>query len=155
MVETVKGADFVLLVTEPTPFGLNDLKLAVEMLRIMSLHFAVVVNRSREGATAIHAYCAGEGIDIIAEIPDDRRIAESYSRGELIVEAVPGMDAMFSDIYERLLQAAALAQAFWSCGESRLRAWVRCSQNRGYFQANTGCSRSATRVSRPANTSRN
>jgi MinD superfamily P-loop ATPase len=85
-VAAVAGSDFVVLVTEPTPFGLNDLALAVEMVRALGLRFAVVVNRADESDRRVHEYCAAEGIEILAEIPDDRRIAESSARGRLLVE---------------------------------------------------------------------
>lgn len=88
VVAALKGVDFVLLVTEPTPFGLNDLKLAVELVRQMQLPFAVVINRDGIGNDETQTYCAAEGIDIIARLPDDRRIAQAYSSGQMIVDAV-------------------------------------------------------------------
>lgn len=89
VIATVRGADFVLLVTEPTPFGLNDLRLAVDMLRELSLPFGVVVNRMGAGDDRVHGFCREEDIPILLELPDDRRIAEAYSRGELVVDALP------------------------------------------------------------------
>ena len=86
VIEAVKGADLVVLVTEPTPFGLNDLGLAVEMTRVLELPSAVVINRSDIGDGRVTEYCAAEGIDILLEIPDDRRIAVAYSRGRAIFE---------------------------------------------------------------------
>ena len=88
VVAALKGVDFVLLVTEPTPFGLNDLKLAVELMRDMHLPFAVVINRDGIGNDETQVYCDAEGIDIIARLPDDRRIAQAYSSGRMIVDAV-------------------------------------------------------------------
>lgn len=82
VIESVKGCDFLLLVTEPTPFGLNDLGLAVGMARALSLPFGVAINRAGDTDSLIQAYCATEGIDIIARIPNDRGIAEACSRGE-------------------------------------------------------------------------
>ena len=99
VIESVRGCDFVLLVTEPTPFGLNDLKLAVEMVRELKLPFGVLINRADLGDRETHLYCQRNGIDILAEIPDDRRIAEAYSRGEMICEALPG----YSRTFERIL----------------------------------------------------
>lgn len=95
VIESVKDSDFVILVTEPTPFGLNDLKLAVEMVRALKLPFGVVVNRADLGDRQTRSYCETNRIRILAEIPDDRQIAEAYSRGEMACEAIPEYGAMF------------------------------------------------------------
>ncbi len=100
VIEAIKGADFCLLVTEPTPFGLNDLKLAVGMVRKLNLPFAVIVNRSNLGDEQVYQYCDKESIEIILEIPDDRRIAEAYSTGSMIVEALPEYRNDFLRLYE-------------------------------------------------------
>lgn len=100
VVTTVKDADCVVLVTEPTPFGLHDLELAVEMIRELGIAVGVVVNRAGIGDDRVHAFCAEQGIPVLLEIPDDRRIAEAYSRGELIVDALPE----YRVSYERLLE---------------------------------------------------
>jgi MinD superfamily P-loop ATPase len=84
MVAAIRTADFVVLVTEPTPFGLHDLKLAVETVRVLALRHGVVVNRMGIGDNRVHAYCAAESVPLLAEVADDRSIAELYSRGELI-----------------------------------------------------------------------
>ena len=89
VIEAVKDVDFVLLVTEPTPFGLNDLKLAVETVRGLNKPFAVVINREGLGNADVRSYCEAEKIDIIAAIPNRREIAEMYSRGELLYQALP------------------------------------------------------------------
>ena len=82
VVETMRGADFVLLVTEPTPFGLHDLRLAVEVARDeLGLPVGVVINRDGVGDAGVDDYCAAEGIPILMRIPLDRRIAEAYSEG--------------------------------------------------------------------------
>ena len=88
-VATLRGADFVVLVTEPTPFGLHDLTLAVDTVRALDLRFGVVINRVGVGDDRVQRYCAAEDIPILLEIPDDRRVAEAYSRGKLIVDALP------------------------------------------------------------------
>ena len=103
-VATLRGADFVLLVTEPTPFGLHDLKLAVDTVRELQLPFGVVINRVGIGDDRVQRYCAEENIPVLLELPDDRRIAEAYSRGELIITTLPEYRAHF----ERLWQAIAL-----------------------------------------------
>jgi MinD superfamily P-loop ATPase len=102
VIEAVKGADFVLLVTEPTSFGLNDLKLAVGMVRELKLPFAVIVNRSDAGDGRVHQYCDRDDIEIVLEIPDDRRIAEAYSVGKMIVDVLPEYGKDFTGLYERV-----------------------------------------------------
>jgi MinD superfamily P-loop ATPase len=88
-IEGIRGSDLVLLVTEPTPFGLNDLKLAVEMVRALKLPLAVVLNRCDIGDDQVRRYCDSQRIAILAEITDDRAVAEAYSRGQLACEFVP------------------------------------------------------------------
>lgn len=82
-VETLRGADFAVLVTEPTPFGLHDLRLAVETARHLGIPCGVVINRAGIGDSRVVDYCAAEGVPILLQIPDDRRIAEACSRGEV------------------------------------------------------------------------
>lgn len=102
VIQSVRGVDYVLLVTEPTPFGLNDLKLAVEMLRVMKLPFGVVVNRADMGDNAVFDYCGSQSINVLLRIPDDRRIAEAYSRGQLAVEALPEYAVMFESLLKEV-----------------------------------------------------
>jgi MinD superfamily P-loop ATPase len=82
-VETLRGADFAVLVTEPTPFGLHDLKLAVQTAQEMDIPCGVVVNRAGIGDSGVNDYCVAEKIPILLEIPDNRLIAEACSRGEV------------------------------------------------------------------------
>lgn len=89
VVESVRETDFVLLVTEPTPFGLNDLTLAVEMVRALEGPFAVALNRCNAGDEGVRSYCEREGIGVLLSIPDDRRIAEGYARGDIDLLAFP------------------------------------------------------------------
>ena len=84
VMEAVKDADIVLLVTEPTPFGLHDLTLAVETMRELNKHFGVVINRYGIGNDDVLDYCKTEKVPVLAKIPNDRKIAELYSRGKLI-----------------------------------------------------------------------
>jgi len=84
VIEAISGTDFVILVTEPTPFGLNDLELAVGMVREIGLPYAVVINCSDIGDSRTEEYCHREEIDILMKIPYDRQVAEAYSRGEMI-----------------------------------------------------------------------
>lgn len=104
VIEAVKGVDFVLLVTEPTPFGLNDLKLAVGMVRELKIPFAVVINQSDLGDDQVQQYCDGESIQIILEIPNDRRIAEAYSVGKMIIDVLPEYKKDFAGLYESVSQ---------------------------------------------------
>jgi MinD superfamily P-loop ATPase len=99
VIESVRGSDFVLLVTEPTPFGLNDLKLAVEMVRSLRLPLGVVINRADTGDRYTLEYCETHQIPIFAEIPDDRRMAEAYSCGDL----ASSVSAEYQAIFKRLL----------------------------------------------------
>jgi MinD superfamily P-loop ATPase len=108
VIESVRGADLVLLVTEPTPFGLNDLKLAVEMIRAMKLPLGVVVNRAGSGDNRTREYCRREDIDILSEIPDDRRVAEAYSRGLLAAQAVPEFRTAIGPLLARFCGDGAL-----------------------------------------------
>ena len=104
VITTIKGADVVVLITEPTPFGLHDLKLAVDVVRELRIPFGVVVNRVGIGDDRVHVFCRQEGIPILLEIPDDRRIAEVYSRGEIIVEAMPEYRVHFKRLWEAVLE---------------------------------------------------
>jgi MinD superfamily P-loop ATPase len=102
VIESVRGADYVLLVTEPTPFGRHDLKLAVEMVRALRLSFGVVINRAGMGDDQTAAYCRASRVEIIEEIPDDRRIAEAYSRGAMVCEALPEYRSLFEELLNRI-----------------------------------------------------
>lgn len=102
VVAAAKGADFVLLVTEPTPFGLHDLTLAVEAMKVLSLPCGLVVNRSDIGDGKVKAYAEKEGVPILMEIPFDRRIAEAYSRGEALVEVMPEWKEKFLGLFRRI-----------------------------------------------------
>ena len=106
VVETMRGADFVLLVTEPTPFGLHDLRLAVQVARDeLGLPVGVVINRDGLGDSGVEKYCAAEGIPVLMRIPLDRRIAEAISEGTPLVEALPEYRPQFETLYERTVAA--------------------------------------------------
>lgn len=106
VIESVRGCDLLLLVTEPTPFGLNDLKLAVEMARALKLKFAVAINRANSGDREVWSYCRNQRIDILAEIPDDRAVAEAYSRGEIAAQSVPHVAESVRRLLETLQPGA-------------------------------------------------
>ncbi len=108
VVESMRGADFVLMVTEPTPFGLHDLRLAVEVARDeLGLPVGVVVNRDGVGDDGVDEYCAAEDIPILMRIPLDRRIAEAYSEGETLVDVLPEYREQFRGLYGWIRQALA------------------------------------------------
>jgi MinD superfamily P-loop ATPase len=111
VIVTIRGADFVMLVTEPTPFGLHDLTLAVDMVRELGIPFGVVVNRMGVGDDRVHAYCSAQNIPVLLEIPDDRRIAEAYSRGELIVDALPEYRGLFEGLLKKVTGASSLEKS--------------------------------------------
>ncbi|MBD3337361.1 MAG: P-loop NTPase [Candidatus Eisenbacteria bacterium] len=98
VIETVRGSDQLILVTEPTPFGLHDLKLSVSMARDIGVRFGVVVNRAGLGDDLVARYCRENGIPLLLEIPEDRRIAEAYSRGAPLIEALPEYGSLFADL---------------------------------------------------------
>jgi MinD superfamily P-loop ATPase len=100
VIEAVKDSDFIILATEPTPFGLNDLKLAVEMVRTLNIPFAVAINRCDVGDNAVWDYCEKEGIEIVLEIPHDRRVARAYSQGEIASEHLPEYADIFTNFAE-------------------------------------------------------
>jgi MinD superfamily P-loop ATPase len=111
VIATLRETDFVVLVTEPTPFGLHDLNLAVDMVRELGISFGVVINRVGIGDNRVHNYCNEQNIPVILEIPDDRRIAEAYSRGELIVEALPEYRGLFLSLIEKTLKSINVEKA--------------------------------------------
>jgi MinD superfamily P-loop ATPase len=102
VVETLRDVDYLVLVAEPTPFGLHDLKLVVEMARVLDVPFGIIVNRAGIGDRALYRYCETENIEILGEIPDDRRVAVAYSRGQLAVDALPEAKTQFADIARTL-----------------------------------------------------
>ncbi|MDD2689922.1 MAG: ATP-binding protein [Candidatus Omnitrophica bacterium] len=99
VITAAKGSDFCVLVTEPTPFGLNDLVLAVEVLRKLQIPFGVVVNRSDIGDGKVEGYCREERIPILMKIPFSKEIAVSYSEGIPIVEKDVSYQDKFINLY--------------------------------------------------------
>ena len=102
VISSVKNTDFVILVTEPTPFGLNDLKLAVGMVKILNIPHGIVINRSDLGDRKVSEYAQEENIPILMEIPFSRQIAETYSQGKLLVEELPDWREKFIHLYEEI-----------------------------------------------------
>jgi len=102
VVESIRGSDFCLLVTEPTPFGLNDLILAVGVLRKLDIPCAVVLNRAGVGDSSVEEYCLKENIPILLTIPLDTQIARHYSRGIPLVEGIPQWRGHFLELFDRV-----------------------------------------------------
>ena len=100
VVEAVKGSDFCLLVTEPTPFGLNDLSLAVEVVRKLDISCGVVINRVGIGGEEVRRYCHREGIPVLLRIPLDRNIAMFYSQGIPLIEGMPRWREEFLRLFQ-------------------------------------------------------
>jgi len=98
VITAVHDSDFVILVTEPTPFGLHDLTLAIETVKQLGIPFGVVINRSDVGDDRVTTYCRREQIPILLEIPDDRRVAEAYSKGIMAIEAIPELFSSFLEL---------------------------------------------------------
>jgi len=107
VIAAVKDCDFGLLVTEPTPFGLNDLKLAVGMYRELELPFGVVINRCDIGDERVWKYCGKKNIPVMQEIPDDRKVAEIYSRGDLVIQHIFDYRKKITQLMERIQKRAA------------------------------------------------
>lgn len=95
VIESIRDCDYIVLVTEPTPFGLNDLQLAVKMVRALSQPFGIVINRAGLDDRPVLDYCQKEQLPILAQLPDDRRVAEAYSRGELACAVLADFKQMF------------------------------------------------------------
>ncbi len=102
VVEAMEDSDFVLLVTEPTLFGLNDLKLTVSLVRELKLPFGIVINKAEEDNDLIDRYAEEEKIPILGRIPFERSIAEDYSKGIPAIYALENGKAIFSDIYKQI-----------------------------------------------------
>jgi len=109
VIASIKGSDFVLLVTEPTPFGLHDLKLAVEAVRVLGIPHGLVINRSDLGDDQVWIYAKQENLPVLMEIPFDRRIAEAYSKGQLIVEVMLEWQEKFVHLYDQIKDIVARA----------------------------------------------
>lgn len=101
-VAAVEGVDYAVVVCEPTPFGVSDMKMVVEMLRSLKIPFGVVVNKGGLGDREIYEYCEGEGIRILEEIPYNREIAELYAHGVLFSQKIEGYGERFSNLYKKI-----------------------------------------------------
>lgn len=104
MISAIKDSDFVILVTEPTPFGLNDLILAVEVVRKLGIGFGVIINRSNIGNNEVSRYCRKENISILMQIPFDIEIAVAYSKGIPLLDALPEYKKDFIFLHEKIIK---------------------------------------------------
>ena len=104
VVESVKGSHFCLLVTEPTPFGLNDLKLAVATMRELDIPYGVVLNRAGNGDETVISYCRSENIPLLMTVPLDMEIARLYSRGVTLAEGLPAWQEKFAGLLEKITE---------------------------------------------------
>lgn len=104
VVEAIRDTDYVILVTEPTPFGLHDLKLAVHLTKELGLPHGVVLNRDGLGNYGVENFCREENIDILARIPYRRDFAETLAEGKPLVDQFPEFDELFFSIYQKILE---------------------------------------------------
>ncbi len=104
VITAMRGTDFVVLVTEPTPFGLHDLQLAVEAVKVLGIPAGLVINRADLGDGKVEEYAAAEGLEVLLEIPFERRFAEACSRGETIVATSPEWREKFQRLYHRITE---------------------------------------------------
>ena len=104
VIAAMSKADFILLVTEPTPFGLHDLKLAVETVKILCIPHGLVINRAGLGNDEVKNYANREGIPILMEIPFDKKITQIYSKGEMIVDRLPEYKEKFQILFGKIRQ---------------------------------------------------
>lgn len=104
VIETMKESDYLVLVTEPTPFGLYDLSMAVDVVHELKIPFSVIINRAGIGDEGVTEYCKKNDIPILLEIPFDRHIAELYSRGIPFVQEMPEWRQQFKDLFNHIVE---------------------------------------------------
>jgi MinD superfamily P-loop ATPase len=113
MVETVKNSDFCILVTESTPFGLNDLKLAIEVLKTIDVPFGIVINKYDSSFEEMENYLRGNDIEVLLRIPFDRRFAESYSEGTLPINKYPELKKDFVALHNKIIVRGTPTEKIW------------------------------------------
>jgi MinD superfamily P-loop ATPase len=104
VIETMRESDYLVLVTEPTPFGLHDLSMAVDVVRELEIPFGVIINRAGIGDEGVTEFCKRNDIPILLEIPFNRQIAELYSRGIPFVEEMPEWRQQFNDLFNHIVE---------------------------------------------------
>ncbi len=102
VVESIRGADFVILVTEPTPFGLHDLKLTVQLTAELGIPAGVIVNRDGVGDTKVDDFCKEAGLPILMRIPLERKIGEGIAKGQLLTEIYPEYRDRFHQLFQQI-----------------------------------------------------
>ncbi|NLD92104.1 MAG: P-loop NTPase [Fibrobacter sp.] len=102
VIASIRDVDFIVLVTEPTPFGLNDLGLALDMVKVLGIPHGVVVNRAEDDNRDAEDFCEKQNVAILTKIQDDRRIAECYSKGEMILKGVPDVKKNFGELWNAI-----------------------------------------------------
>ena len=102
VITAMRGADYILLVTEPTPFGFNDLRLTIDAVKELGIPYGVFINRSDIGTRETVDYCMRNSIPLLGEIPDDRRIASCYSNGDVVIELMPEYTPVFRKAYDMI-----------------------------------------------------
>jgi MinD superfamily P-loop ATPase len=103
-VAAVEDVDYAIIVSEPTPFGVSDMKMVVEMLREMGIPFGLIINKSGLGDDEIYDYSKDENIEILGEIPFDKKIAELYADGKIFSDSLPEYKNFFNDIYKNITE---------------------------------------------------
>jgi len=107
-VAAVEDVDYAIIVSEPTPFGVSDMKMVVDMLREMEIPFGLIINKAGLGDNEIYNYCNNENIEILGEIPFDKKIAELYASGNIFSESLPEYKNFFKDIYKNIMKKKGL-----------------------------------------------
>ena len=102
VIESISGSDYCILVTEPTPFGLHDLKLAVEVVKHLNIPFGVIINRNGIGDNRVEIYCKEENIPVLLKIPEMKKIAHLYSKGIALVDTSNEWHEMFEQVFKRI-----------------------------------------------------
>jgi len=102
VVESIRGSDFLILVTEPTPFGFHDLKLAHQVAKDLQIPAGVIINRENGAFSELEDYCKEENLPILMRVPFRRNIAEGIAKGRNLIEILPEMSASFQNIYHQI-----------------------------------------------------
>ncbi len=129
VIHTVMGSDFIILVTEPTPFGLHDLRIAVDAISGLGIPLGVILNRSDVGDEEVQRFCRQRGIPLLAEIPHDRRIAEGYARGNLLVDSAPQYRKLFLELFDTI--TALTDEPYINISRKHYREGTRHHQRQG------------------------
>ncbi len=111
VIATVNGSDFIVLVTEPTPFGLNDLVIAIDALKSLGIPMGVVINRSDIGDQGVQDFCKDKNVSVLMEIPHERVIAEGYARGQILTRSAPAYEERFKELYRTVAARAESASS--------------------------------------------